>query len=619
MRIRRRYERFAASLSAVLAALCLGSVVAPGAAAEAIPCVFSGIPRIVAVGDIHGDYDNFVNILKGTGVVDADLRWSAGRGHFVQNGDILDRGPRARDIFDLLRRLEAEAAAAGGMVHTLLGNHEEMNITGIVFDYPDYITIEQFVSFLPEKYRAAREREFLGELERDASATAAAKVLDLAGNGRLRRFWQEVMKRGEGREAYMRFFIDTYGPWIMSHNTVVKINDIVFMHGGISEKYSTWRLEELNESIRRELREFRGSLNLNQILEGSFKREFVYEPSSPLWFRDLAMQDEASARDVVDRILANLGARAIVIAHTFYRGRNGSPIVSIASMSRFGNRVWIIDTGISSAYGGVPSALIVENGNFILWGGSEEEAPIAVSPILPEAPRASPSEIEAFLRTARVVEIQKSDEKGRTAPWRVILDGGGVLRRAMFKYVDRRRPHPFADSWRYELAAYELNRAFGLTLVPPAVEREIDGVTGSLQIFMEGAIRVEDLPRATGRAEDGRTDRALRSCRVFENLVSNACADARDTYVMPDDGRIFRVDFSSAFSPAARLLPDCEITCSSRTLYRALLGWDDRDMAAALAPYLNADERDALGKRRKFIIDKIAALIREKGEAAILF
>ncbi len=615
-----RHRNSTAFPAVVLAAFCLGFLLPRAAAAQDIPCVFTGAARIVAVGDIHGDYDNFVVILKGTGMIDSRLRWSGGRAHLVQNGDVMDRGPRAREILDLLRRLETEAAAAGGRVHVLLGNHEEMNITGIAFDYPNYIVIEQFVSFLPDAYRAAREKEFLEEVGRDATATAADRVLDLSGNRRLRLFWQEVMKRGEARETYMRFFLDNYGPWLLSHNAVIKINDIVFTHGGISEKYSTLPLEDINAAIRLELKEFENSLNLHQTLEGSFKREFVYEPTSPLWFRDLALQDEASGREVVDRILSNLGARAIVIAHTFYRGRNGSPIVSIAGMSRFSNRVWIIDTGISAAYGGVPSALIIEDGKFILYGGDEEEAPIAVSPVLPRAPRAAPEELEAFLRTARVVEVQKSDEKGRTAPWRVILDDGRFLRRAIFKYVDRRRPHPFADSWRYELAAYEISKAFGLTLVPPAIEREIDGVTGSLQAFMEGAFRVEDLLRAAGRAGDGgTTDRALRSCRVFENLVYGTCADARDTYIMPDDGRVFQVDFSSAFTPESRLLPGCEITCSSRTLYRALLAWGDDRMAGLLAPYLRADELDALRRRRSLIIEKIAALIREKGEAAVLF
>lgn len=618
MRIRRNSGRSARLPALLLAGLAFAAV-RPAAAAEIVPCVFTGVDRIVAVGDIHGDYDNLVKILKGTGVIDEDLRWSAGRTHLVQNGDVMDRGPRARDILDLLRRLEKEAAASGGRVHTLLGNHEEMNITGIAFDYPNYITIEQFVSFLPEDFRVRKEKEFLREVEADTEATAADRVLDLAGNGRLRRFWQATLQSGEGRKAYMEFFLDAYGPWLLAHNSVIKIDDIVFAHGGLNEKYSLWPLEELNEAIRRELREYRNSLNPDQPLEGSFKREFVYEPASPLWYRDLALQDEASARGTVDRVLANLGARAMVIAHTFYRGRNGSPIVSIAGMSRFSNRVWIIDTGISASYGGVPSALIIENGHFTLWGASEEEPPIPVSPVLPAAPSATPRELETFLRTARVVEIQKSDEKGRTAPWRVILDDGRILRRAIFKYVDRRRPHPFADSWRYEIAAYELSQALGLSLVPPTVEREIDGLAGSLQIFMEGALRVEDMMQIPGRTESGKTGRALRSCRVFENLVHNACVDGKDTYVTPEDGRLFRVDFSSAFTPADRLLADCEISCASRSLYRALLAWDSRRMDTLLAPYLGADEREALGRRRRLIIDRIAALIREKGENTVLF
>lgn len=602
-----------------LAALVFALAAPPAPAKDAIPCVFSGVPRIVAVGDIHGDFDNFIKILQGTGVIDGDLRWAAGRGHLVQNGDVMDRGPKAREILDLLRRLETEARAAGGMVHMLLGNHEEMNITGIAFDYPNYITLEQFVAFLPPGFRAAREKEFLAEAERDPSAAPADRVLDLAGNGRLRRFWQDVKESGAGRRAYMRFFLETYEPWLMTHNAIIKINDVVFAHGGVSETYSLWPLEDLNDAIRRELREFRGLLNPDQPLEGSFKREFVYESTSPLWFRDLALQDEEASRDTVDRILANLGARAMVIAHTFYRGRNGSPIVSIAGMSRYANRIWIIDTGISASYGGIPSALIIEGEDFVLWGASEEEAPVAVSPVMPDAPRASPAELEGFLRTARVMETFKSDEKGRTAPWRAILDDGRVRRRAIFKYVDRRRPHPFADSWRYELAAYEINKALGLTLVPPAVEREVDGLKGSLQIFVEGAPRIEDLLRSPRRTENGRTERDLRACRVFENLVFNSCADDRDTYIDPADGHIFRVDFSSGFAPEARLLPDCEITRSSRALYRALLAWDDLEMARLLAPYLDADERQALGKRRGLIVARIAALIREKGESAVLF
>src|SRR4030042_2596868 len=101
--------------------------------AEEIPWEWSGIERVVVIGDLHGDYESFIKILRGTQVVDDDLLWAAGKTHFVQTGDIMDRGPDARKILDLLIRLEKEAEAAGGMVHVLLGNHEEINLTGAVF------------------------------------------------------------------------------------------------------------------------------------------------------------------------------------------------------------------------------------------------------------------------------------------------------------------------------------------------------------------------------------------------------------------------------------------------------------------------------------------------------
>src|SRR4030042_5931230 len=81
-----------------------------------IPYAWTGVERVVAVADLHGDYDSFVFILAHpeVGLVDGDLHWGGGTTHLVQLGDILDRGTGARKIFDRLMRLEKEAAAGGG-------------------------------------------------------------------------------------------------------------------------------------------------------------------------------------------------------------------------------------------------------------------------------------------------------------------------------------------------------------------------------------------------------------------------------------------------------------------------------------------------------------------------
>jgi len=92
--------------------------------------ILSGIDRVVAVGDVHGDYDQFVIVLKSAGLLDGQIKWAGGKTHLVQTGDVLDRGADSRKAMDLLMRLEEEARGAGGAVHCLIGNHEAMNLYG---------------------------------------------------------------------------------------------------------------------------------------------------------------------------------------------------------------------------------------------------------------------------------------------------------------------------------------------------------------------------------------------------------------------------------------------------------------------------------------------------------
>jgi len=314
-----------------------------------IKCVWCGVDKIVAVGDIHGDYKNFILILKGTGIVDENLNWAGGKIHLVQIGDVMDRGPDARKVFDLLMRLEKEAEKAGGMVHALIGNHEFMNIAGISFDYPSYVTPEQFVSFLPTKYRKKKELEF--------KEKAIEKNYSLNENNGLNKYWTQLIRNDRvAQQKYVDAFNNKYGKWIRKHNTAIKINDTIFVHGGISKTYSTWKLEDINMHVRMELM-------------GLKPYKLVYEEGGPLWFRDLAKKDEDIFKQDIDSIFTNLKCKYMVIGHT---PLTGSLVVSKENMNRFQGRVWIIDTGISAYYGGHLSALIIENDDFFVWGERDE-------------------------------------------------------------------------------------------------------------------------------------------------------------------------------------------------------------------------------------------------------
>src|SRR5689334_4390589 len=118
----------------IAGALAIGALatasIAPALDAAGPSCEIDGVDRVVAIGDVHGAYQRLVDILRTTGLVDARLRWSGQKTHLVQLGDVVDRGPDSRKTLDLLRRLEGEAAQAGGAVHLLLGNHEVMRMMG---------------------------------------------------------------------------------------------------------------------------------------------------------------------------------------------------------------------------------------------------------------------------------------------------------------------------------------------------------------------------------------------------------------------------------------------------------------------------------------------------------
>ena len=108
---------------------------------------------VIAIGDVHGDFDDFVAILQHTGLIDKQNHWAGGKATFVQTGDLIDRGPKPREVMDLMMALEKEAPSSGGRVVSLLGNHEMMNIMGDL----RYVTPENYRQFRRQQFRAASE------------------------------------------------------------------------------------------------------------------------------------------------------------------------------------------------------------------------------------------------------------------------------------------------------------------------------------------------------------------------------------------------------------------------------------------------------------------------------
>lgn len=268
------------------------------AAPPATQCEWSGVERIVAVGDVHGDFEQFVTVLRAAGVIDEKNHWSAGKAHLVQTGDILDRGPGSRKAMDLVMALEAEADKAGGHVHPLIGNHEAVVIGGDL------------------RYMRANELATYGGKE------ALAKLMAPDG---------------------------IYGRWIRSHNAIVKINDVVFLHGGLSERYAAMTLADINAGVRKGL-------------DAASDDNMASEDAGPLWNRDLALGgDRAETVATLDKLLTRFGARHMVIGHTF--DVSGVRVQSEGRLIR-------IDVGMSAVFKGPAACLVIEKGVY-----SEVRAP----------------------------------------------------------------------------------------------------------------------------------------------------------------------------------------------------------------------------------------------------
>jgi hypothetical protein len=314
---------------AVLAALVVLSAAPPSgrlaAQASESVCDLRTTERVVAIGDIHGAYDKFLAILGKAGLADARGRWTGGRAILIQTGDVLDRGPDSKRALDLLRRLEQDAPRAGGRVYALLGNHEVMRMVG---DWR-YVSASELAAFRTSGSDDLRDTVLERVMEQAVSrAKAENRAFDATA------FRAQFLKEVPLGFIEMRQAFDIagdYGKWLRLHPTMVKVNGVVFMHGGTSQEVAALGCEAVNQQVRRDLT---GPPPTPEQLPTMLSSS----ENGPLWYRGLAEEPEADFLPTFETILKSLGARAIVIGHT--------PVLQGRIATRFGGRVLLIDTGM---------------------------------------------------------------------------------------------------------------------------------------------------------------------------------------------------------------------------------------------------------------------------------
>ena len=365
---------------AAACALALAAALVPSLAASAEePCSFSGVSRIVAVGDVHGAYDPFLSLLRAAALVDEKGHWVGGPAHLVQLGDVLDRGSEARRCLELLMRLQNEAPKAGGRVHALLGNHEVMNMLGDLryvnpAEYAQYRTPqseERRQSFYERTRARARERaKAKGEpFDERAFESQFAAQAPLGFVERAAEF------SAEGR----------FGRWLRGLPVTVLVNGVAFVHGGFTPATAALGCAGINAEVRRELGEGLAATQSDP------KAALATGENGPLWYRGLAREDESSGAEF-EKTLQALGARAVVIGHTV----TASGKVEL----RRGGRVVMIDAGMTAAYGGHAAALEIDAQGGMTAVYPDHREPLA-APGEPRAARAEGAAGSSALRSAR--------------------------------------------------------------------------------------------------------------------------------------------------------------------------------------------------------------------------
>ena len=312
----------------LVASLLLGAnrPLAGQQSAGEFPCDVRTADRIVAVGDVHGAFDQFVSILRAAGLIDQRNRWSGGKAVLVQTGDILDRGPDSRKALDLLRRLEDEARRDGGAVYALLGNHELMRLAS---DWR-YVSKGEFEAFRTPSSEDLRKRALAAsrtEDERQFLKQIPPGYLEMLG------------AFGEDGE---------YGTWLRARPAVARINRILFLHGGLTEMAASLGCDGVNAAVRKDV------VSL-PVPPSDMAALFAAGENGPLWYRGLANEPEAALSPRLDAILQRLDARAVVIGHTTVLPGKVAP--------RLGGKVIRIDTGMVAGRfypGGVASALEIQ-------------------------------------------------------------------------------------------------------------------------------------------------------------------------------------------------------------------------------------------------------------------
>lgn len=219
------------------------------------------------------------------------------------------------------------------------------------------------------------------------------------------------------------------------------------------------------------------------------------------------------------------------------------------------------------------------------------------------------AEFEEFLRTTpftKVVDVPI----GVTRPKKGFFPPGGLVEAAAWKVLPPGRPNGYWESYKSEIAAYELDKLLGMDMVPPSVEKEVRGDRGAAILWVKPVRawkEVEHLPKPA------KWNREAVRMKMFDNLICNPDRNAGNL-IVDDDWNLYLIDHSRAFI-TDRKLPFTMIRVDNE-LWDRMLALDEEKLMTALGKWIDRGGVRAMLKRRdamKVVIDDI---VKKQGSQA---
>ncbi len=611
--------------------LLLLALVPTGAVAEGSQWEWEGVSRVIALGDVHGSYDKMVTLLEGTKLVDEQLAWKGGDQHLVFCGDLTDRGSNDRYVLDLARRLQAEAEAAGGRVHVVLGNHDVMNLTR---------DRRYWNADLTEEFAADENEEERREaLKRFRSGASSQTPHDKGA-------FDEQFPPGYFARARAFELDGEYGSWLIQQPTVVKVNGVLFLHGGLTESVAALGLDEINRQVIDNIRTFLsladelgsevpfpGDLGMimrtaqelgdrggrgakGETAEALLEAHegLAFAPAGPVWDRRTSVENERLLSDRVEAVLASLDARAIMMGHTVTRSGKIS--------TRFDGRVYRADVGMG--YGRPPLAAVIQGEKLLVFNPAQGTLEMAyVEPPQGEGWPAgeedlSDQQLERFLQKASV----KSMEPFEIAPDLTVLilelERKDMTLRAVFGDAQESVEQAEADGrttrrrYQNQVAAYRLDRQFGLNMVPVTVFRKVDGRNGVVQIWIQSAWDLDQiLEYGLTAAQLSDMETEIAKARAFSSLIG--MEDPRDrehigAMIVPASRKVMLGDNGKSFTESPGLGAFLEDGCGlvGDSFLHALSTLELGKLNKDLGDLLSKRQIEAILARRDGILEECA-------------